>query len=310
STGNQNSWYGSDEFASEEAKEDWMRRNGKIAAMNRGMKYVKTPIVVFSDGNTKLGKNSLRKIAALFADKKVGCVAGEKRIVNKDTDSAAGSGEGIYWKYESWLKRKEAHVYSVVGAAGELFAIRTDLFQEVEADTLLDDFIISLRVAMQGYEIQYDPEAYAIEVASANVKEELKRKIRIAAGGMQSMKRLAPLLNIFRYGMLSFQYWSHKVLRWVAVPISLLLVFFVNMDLAAEFVLGGKGLLYFITFVFQLLFYLMVLTGWMLEEKEVKFKIIFVPYYLFIMNLCMYLGFFRYISGKQSVNWQRAQRGK
>ena len=96
--------------------------------------------------------------------------------------------------------------HHTVGAAGELFAIRTELYQEVEKDTLLDDFIISLRVAQKGYTIQYDPEAYAIETASANVKEELKRKVRISAGGIQSVVRLASLLNIFKYGTLSFQY--------------------------------------------------------------------------------------------------------
>jgi cellulose synthase/poly-beta-1,6-N-acetylglucosamine synthase-like glycosyltransferase len=83
-------------------------------------------------------------------------------------------------------------LYSVVGAAGELFAIRTALYRHVEKDTLLDDFIISLRVAQEGYTIQYD-EAYAIETASANVKEELKRKIRISAGGIQSIVRLRSL---------------------------------------------------------------------------------------------------------------------
>ena len=153
-------------------------RNGKIGAMNRGMKLVETPIVIFSDANTMLGRESVRRIVRLFSDEKVGCVSGEKRIQDKNSDTASGAGEGLYWKYESALKKWDAELYSVVGAAGELFAIRTELYQEVEKDTLLDDFVISLRVAQKGFTIQYDPEAYAIESASANVKEELKRKIR------------------------------------------------------------------------------------------------------------------------------------
>ena len=207
-------------------------RKGKIGAMNRGMKLVKSPIVVFSDANTMLGEESIRRIVSLFRDPKVGCVSGEKRIFSKEKDTATGAGEGLYWKYESILKKWDAELYSVVGAAGELFAIRTELYKEVEYDTLLDDFIISLRVAQKGYTIQYDPKAYAIETASADIKEELKRKVRISAGGIQSVIRLRSLLNIFKYGTLSFQYISHRVLRWTLAPLSLLLMLTASLVLA------------------------------------------------------------------------------
>jgi len=282
-------------------------RNGKIGAMNRGMDFVKTPIVVFSDANTNLGKESIRRIVNLFGNPKVGCVSGEKRIVNKESDVASGAGEGLYWKYESALKKWDAELYSVVGAAGELFAIRTKLYRHVEKDTLLDDFIISLRVAQDGYTIQYDPEAYAIETASANVKEELKRKIRISAGGIQSIVRLRSLLNVFKYGTLSFQYISHRVLRWSLTPLCLVLLIPVLSILAVN-----EGLLsfkfYAILFWLQLLFYAAALLGWFLENRETRVKILFVPYYFFIMNLSVVLGFFRYMKKSQSVNWERAKR--
>ncbi len=284
-------------------------RNGKIGAMNRGMKLVTTPIVVFCDANTMLGKESIRRIVKLFSNPKVGCVSGEKRIFGKDKDAAAGAGEGIYWKYESMLKKWDAELYSVVGAAGELFAIRTELFQEVEKDTLLDDFIISLRVAQKGYTIQYDPEAYAIETASANVKEELKRKIRISAGGIQSVVRLWSLLNFFKYGTLSFQYISHRVLRWTLAPLSLLILIPAGLILAIN-----EGIFdiefYSILFWLQILFYAAALIGWYLENKSIKVKILFIPYYFFIMNLSVFLGLKRYLKGSQSVNWERAKRGK
>ncbi|MGD1947117.1 MAG: glycosyltransferase family 2 protein [Croceivirga sp.] len=284
-------------------------RNGKIAAMNRGMNHVKTPIVIFSDGNTNLGKDSIKEIVRLFRDPKVGCVSGEKRIYSKDVDSAAGAGEGMYWKYESQLKTWDAELYSVVGAAGELFAIRTELWEAVEKDTLLDDFMISLRVAMKGKTIQYNPEAYAIENASANVKEELKRKIRISAGGIQSVVRLAPLLNIFKYGTLSFQYISHRVLRWTLTPLLLLMIIPMNLLLAVEeglFSFGMFGLLFW----GQVLFYAAALLGWFLENRQIRLKVLFIPYYFFIMNLSVFLGFGRYLKGNQSVNWERAKRGE
>ncbi len=285
------------------------QRNGKIGAMNRGMKYVKTPFVVFCDANTMLGKESIRRIVRLFSNPRVGCVSGEKRIFSKESDTASGAGEGLYWKYESKLKKWDAELYSVVGAAGELFAIRTELYQEVERDTLLDDFIISLRVAQKGYIIQYDPDAYAIETASANVKEELKRKIRISAGGIQSVVRLSSLLNIFKYGTLAFQYISHRVLRWTLAPLSLLLLIPVGFALAVENGLFTKQF-YPILFWLQIAFYLAALLGWYLENKSIRLKILFVPYYFFIMNLSVFLGFKRYLRGSQTVNWERAKRGK
>ena len=284
-------------------------RRGKIAAMNRGMQFVKTPIVIFSDGNTLLGKNSIREIVNLFKDPKIGCIAGEKRIIEKNFDTAVGSGEGIYWKYESILKKLDAELNSVVGAAGELFAIRTELFEEIEPDTLLDDFIISLRIAMKGYKIQYNKEAYAIESASANVNEELKRKIRISAGGIQSIVRLSSLFNIFKYGLLSFQYVSNKVLRWVVVPPALLMLFPLNIIICMLYGNVFNITIYTIIMLGQILFYLLSFVGWILQHQKLKLKIFFIPYYIFIMNLSMFLGFFRYIGGKQSGYWERAKRG-
>lgn len=283
-------------------------RGGKIGAMNRGMKFIETSIIVFSDANTMLGTESIRRIVNLFADPKVGCVSGEKRIFQDEKQSAAAT-EGIYWKYESKLKKWDAELYSVVGAAGELFAIRRELYQEVEKDTLLDDFIISLRIAMKGYTIQYDPEAYAIEAPSANVKEELKRKIRISAGGIQSVVRLAKLLNPFKYGILSFQYISHRVLRWTLAPLSLPFIFILNAFIAYNEGINAKNP-YTLLFIAQVVFYLAAILGWILENQKIRIKLLFIPYYFFIMNLAVFLGLKRYLKKAQSVNWERAKRAQ
>jgi cellulose synthase/poly-beta-1,6-N-acetylglucosamine synthase-like glycosyltransferase len=188
-----------------------------------------------------------------------------------------------------------------------LFAIRTKLYRHVEKDTLLDDFMVSLRVAQEGYTIQYDPEAYAIETASANVKEELKRKIRISAGGIQSIVRLRSLLNIFKYGTLSFQYISHRVLRWSLTPLCLVLLIPVLSVIAVNDGLLSFSL-YAILFWLQLLFYAAAFLGWFLENRKTRVKILFIPYYFFIMNLSVVLGFFRYMKNTQSVNWERSKR--
>jgi cellulose synthase/poly-beta-1,6-N-acetylglucosamine synthase-like glycosyltransferase len=172
----------------------------------------------------------------------------------------------------------------------------------VEPDTLLDDFVISLRVAMLGYKIDYDPEAYAIEHASANVREELKRKVRIAAGGIQAVVRLHPLLNIFKYGLLSFQYISHRVLRWTITPFALLSLLPLNIALAQV------SVFYTVLLLLQVLFYGAALTGWLFERRKIKIKLFFVPYYFFVMNYAVFAGLWRYLGKKQSVNWERARR--
>jgi cellulose synthase/poly-beta-1,6-N-acetylglucosamine synthase-like glycosyltransferase len=283
-------------------------RRGKMHAMNRGMKYVKAPIVIFSDTNTILGTESIREIVRCFSNPKVGCVAGEKRIVEHTTEAAAAAGEGLYWKLESWIKRKDWELNSTVGAVGELFAIRTELFEEVEIDTLLDDFMISLRIAQKGYKIAYAPNAYAEETASLNVTEELKRKIRIAAGGIQTIFRLKSLLNPFKNGILSWQYFSHKVLRWSLAPLSLFMLFFVNILLVYLQKNWTIGNLYAAFLYLQFLCYLVAMLGWYFENKRIGVKLFFVPYYFMIINYASVRGIFRYFKGQQSVNWEKSKR--
>lgn len=283
-------------------------RKGKIHAMNRGMQFVEAPIVIFSDSNTTLCPEAVRIIVETFADPKVGCIAGEKRIVTLKADGAAGSGENFYWKFESWVKQMDSELNSVVGAVGELFAIRTNLYSEVENDTILDDFVISLRIAEKGYRIAYTPNAFAIETASANVKEELKRKVRIAAGGLQTVGRLSELLNPFRFGLLSFQYISHKVLRWTIAPFALFGLFFINFFILLKPQAGGTAGFYVFFFYLQVFMYFLAVFGWFLERHKIRFKLLFIPYYFTTMNYAAILGCIRFLKGKQPVNWEKSKR--
>lgn len=283
-------------------------RRGKMHAMNRGMQFVKAPIVIFSDTNTTLNQACIREIMACFSNPAIGCVAGEKRIVQKNADNAAASGEGLYWKFESWVKRLDGELNSAVGAVGELFAIRRDLFEPVETDTILDDFIISLRIAQRGYKIAYAPNAYAEETASLNVKEEMKRKIRIAAGGVQALFRLRNLLNPFKNGILSWQYLSHKVLRWTLAPLSLFFVFILNLIIVLAASDDTPGTFYLTFLIVQVVCYLLSFIGWYFEPKKLRFKLLFVPYYFVAINYAAVRGMMRYFQGKQSASWEKSRR--
>lgn len=281
------------------------QRRGKTAAMTRGIQYITTPYVVFTDANTMLNPEAIREIVLQFMDPKVGCVAGEKRIAVQQKDNAASGGEGLYWKYESVLKALDSRLCTAVGAAGELFAIRREFFEPMETDTLLDDFILSLRIAQKGYKIAYCSTAYAIEGGSASMVDEEKRKVRIAAGGLQSIWRLLPLLNIFHYGWLSFQYVSHRVLRWSITPFMLFLLVPVNVGI----LFIETSPLYIVLLTLQSIFYLSGLWGYYLSTKQIKNKFLFVPYYFLFMNINVIKGF-NYLRKRKGGNgaWEKSKR--
>jgi cellulose synthase/poly-beta-1,6-N-acetylglucosamine synthase-like glycosyltransferase len=278
-------------------------RAGKTAAENRAMLYVNTPFVIFSDANTMLNKEAVRNIVKHFANDMVGCVSGEKRIITDAADSASAAGEGIYWKYESLLKKLDSELYSAVGAAGELVAFRTSLYKDLPEDTLLDDFMQSMQMAAAGFKIVYEPEAYAVETASASVSEELKRKVRICAGGWQSISRLSSTLSFSRTPLLFFQYISHRVLRWTVTPFLLLSIIVINIFLAIE-----GNFFYQILGIGQILFYLSAIVGYVLENRRIRFKPVFVPYYFCVMNYAVVAGLKRFLSGAQKATWDKAQR--
>ncbi|MDF1866597.1 MAG: glycosyltransferase family 2 protein, partial [Saprospiraceae bacterium] len=279
------------------------QRQGKIAAVERVMKFVETPIVIYTDANTIVNPDAIYNIVRHYEDEKVGGVAGEKRIHVGSTGDATGAGEGFYWKYESQLKSWDSELNSVVGAAGELFSIRTELYEHVPSNTVIEDFVMTMKIAQKGYRIVYEPNAYATEGQSASIKEELKRKIRIAAGGFQAISRLVELLNPFKYGVLTFQYISHRVLRWTLAPLCLPLILFSNILLAIF-----SGGIFQILLICQISFYLFAMLGFILERKKLKIKAFFIPYYFCIMNYAVYRGFFRNLAGKQSSLWERAKR--
>lgn len=289
------------------------QRLGKIAAMNRAMSEVQTPITIFTDANTQLNTEAVSRLVSRFAEG-VGAVTGEKRIQMADAESAAGSGEGLYWRYESFLKKLDAQLHTIVGAAGELFAIRTDLYEPVEPDTLLDDFVISLRIAGRGYRVEYAPDAYALERPSHSVGEEKKRKVRIAAGGFQAMKRLAYLLNVARYGWLSFQYVSHRVLRWAVTPFCLPALLLLNVLILGVLYAPdtqtppGTASFWWAMLGAQLVFYAAAYVGYVLENRQTRLKLTFVPFYFVFMNWCVLLGFARFNRGNLTGVWEKSKR--
>lgn len=277
-------------------------RKGKIAAVNRTMPMVTTELTVFTDANVMINKEGLKNMVRHFQSNQIGAVSGEKVVLSKKADGASASGEGIYWKYESYLKKKDAAWNTLVGAAGELFAIRTRLFETVDTNILIEDFIMTMGIAVKGYKVAYEPNAIASETASTNIIEETKRKVRIAAGGLQAVIKLSYLLNPFYLTRLSFQYLSHRVLRWTLMPLAMV------TTLATSALLANAHALYLFFFLAQMLFYSVAVSGHFLQDKPIQLKGFFAPYYFVFMHICVVRGWFRYFSGNQKVTWEKAQR--
>ena len=279
-------------------------RRGKTAALKHGLRELQTRYVAFTDANTMINPEALREIARLFMDPTIGCVSGEKRVAARKEGEMAAEGEGLYWKYESTLKRWDSELYSAMGAAGELYAIDPALARDVPDEALLDDFMMSMYIVDEGRRIAYTPDAYAREYGSANIYEESKRKRRIAAGGLQSIWWLRRMLNPFRQPLVAFQFISHRVLRWSITPVAMILLLLANIAL----VVMGAGLFYQVILVLQVLFYLMALCGWLQSRVGRKNKLLYTAYYFMFMNFNVFRGMAYLKSHSKSGTWEKAKR--
>lgn len=279
-------------------------RRGKTAALNHGLSMVQSEITVMTDANTIVNREAIREIVRCMQDPKVACVAGEKRVMARHEGQAAAEGEGLYWKYESALKRLDSELYSAMGAAGELNAIRTRLYEPMPENALLDDFVMSMRMVDQGYRIAYTSEAYAMEYGSADLFEESKRKRRIAAGGLQSVWWLRRMMNPFRHFTVAFQFVSHRVLRWSITPVAMLAL----IPLNAALVMMNAGTVYTVIALLQVLFYGAACLGWLAERYGRKLKLLYIPYYFLFMNVNVFRGMNYLRTHKSSGAWEKAKR--
>lgn len=180
-------------------------RLGKAAALNVGMAEALTDIVVFTDANTRILPGSLAAMVRWFEDPSVGAVAGEKTL-------AGDSGESMYWRFESWLKQREARTGFTVGLVGELAAIRRSVFRPLPIDLAVDDLWIAIDVLESGHRIPYEASARAVEEPSTGWREDWERRTRVGSGILDVLwrrrTRLAPA-----EGMVAAQLWGHRAVR-------------------------------------------------------------------------------------------------
>ncbi|HZA12863.1 MAG TPA: glycosyltransferase family 2 protein [Myxococcaceae bacterium] len=272
-------------------------RAGKTSVLNRCVPNVKGDIVILSDANTMIDAGAVKKLVRHFRDPEVGAVCGKLKLYNPHRRDYE---ESAYWTYESLIKFYEGKRGAVMGANGGLYAIRRNLFLALPPGTIVDDFVIPLRILEQGYKVLYDPEAIAYEETTEDYGREFGRRARIAAGNFQSLRLLPGLLSPFG-GFRAFAFWSHKLLRWCAPALMVL-------ALAANAALISRPL-YSVTLGAQLVFYLLAWAGSRSANAPGAFRrASSVAHYFVAMNLAIAVGFWRFLRGTQRVAWERTAR--
>lgn len=267
-------------------------RHGKTFVQNEAAKRASGEILVFSDATTVYEPGILKALVRNFSDPSVGGVGGELRYVNL-AGSAAGQGEGFYWKYERLIKRLECRVSSLIGVSGCCYAVRRSLYEDIPID-LISDFVVAQLLYEKGKRTVYEPGAVSYEETNDSFSDEFSMRVRVAVRTLHGMWRMRRLLNPFKYGIFAVQLISHKFLRYL-IPVFLFTALFLNILL-----IGNSSTLYGVLFLAQIVFYSAVIAGWMFRGK----KYVSIPFYFFITNIALAVGFIRFLSGEKQVVWK------
>lgn len=272
-------------------------RQGKSLAVNLGVARATGELVVLSDASPDYAANALGNAVRHFADPTVGVVSGRIRL--KDSASMVEVPAGLYWKYQELLCVWESATGTTVGVNGNLFAFRRELFTPLTADTINDEFTVAMDIAKRGYRVLYDPEAITHDIVSSSMSDEVARRARINAGRYQALLQTS-FLSLDNVG-LTFRLVSHKLSRPLAplFMIALLIACVAESlrtdDVVAASLLGGQALLYGTAWI-----------GWIAERRRwPKIRIVAVPYFFVSGNVAALIGLYRYVTGRQSVTWQK-----
>lgn len=273
-------------------------RVGKTGAQNQAVKMVKGEVIIFSDATTKFDRNAVRNIARNYADPTVGAVSGRYEYYNP-TGASIGIGNILFWKYENLIKSCQTRIRTITGCCGCIYSVRRTLYEPLPPD-IISDLVEPLKILEKGYRIAFEPDAIAHEETTEKAAEEFYMRIRVISRGMRGMLYMKKLFNPLRYGFVSFQLISHKLLRWL-IPVFLLVIFLSNL-----FLLSSP--FYKIIFILQIAFYGMAFVGWIGERWNVKLKFVSVPLYFSTVNIASIISLYKTIRGYKAVTWETLRK--
>jgi cellulose synthase/poly-beta-1,6-N-acetylglucosamine synthase-like glycosyltransferase len=272
-------------------------RKGKENAQAEAVKIAKGEVLVFSDTATRLDPHGLREIVSNFADPSVGCVSSEDKMISDEAGDVGG--EGFYVKYEMWLRALESQCNSVVGLSGSFFAARREVCVDFSGKMQSDfrTLLSSMRCGMRGVS---DPKAIGYYQDIKDKSREFQRKVRTVLRGLTVFFNHPEFLNVFKFGLFSYQYICHKLLRWL-VPIFLLTA------LATGVMLIGSSTFYTVVFLAQVAFYGAAVFG-MMFPVTTKIVFIKIPSFFVVVNASIFVAWIKFFKGERVVLWQPSVR--
>jgi len=268
---------------------------GKAAALNIGVASASHGIVVFADARQRFSPNAIAELVSVFHDESVGAVSGELILVAGEDVGEVHEGVGLYWRYEKLIRRSESAVASVVGATGSIYAVRRRLYQPLEPNTLLDDFLVPMRIVLQGYRVVFIRAARAFDLSSQTAKREFARKVRTLAGNFQAVA-MEPRLLSARANPVMFQFVSHKLMRLV-VPYCCVAALVTSAFL--------PGPLYAAAFALQLMFYALgILNLTPLRHSPVA-ALFRISWTFIVLNAAAVMGLWVFLTGQERMVWRK-----
>ena len=268
---------------------------GKATALNIGVAAATRDIVVFADARQSFSPNAIAELVSVFHDAAVGAVSGELILVQGAEIGEVHEGVGLYWQYEKLIRRSESAIASVVGATGSIYAVRRELYVPLAPNTLLDDFLVPMRIVLAGYRVVFLRAARAFDFSSATTSREFSRKVRTLAGNFQAVA-MEPRLLDPRANPVLFQFVSHKLLRLV-VPYFCLIAW-VSSALIDKPV-------YRALFVAQTLFYAIGLLNLTPLKPTRVTALVRVSWTFMVMNAAAVAGLWMYLTREEHEIWRK-----
>ncbi len=276
-------------------------RVGKTITQNNAVEVSTGEIILFSDATTSYRDDVFSSILPIFADDRVGCVAG-RLVYVADESTTVGKGAQSYWGYETFLKTAESRACSLIGASGCLYAVRKSAYEPMYAEAC-SDFLICTSLYRKGLRSVFAPDAVCFEKTNKGANDELKMRVRVIVQTFTDLWRNRDMLNPLNSGFYGIELISHKLMRY-AVPFILIALF------AASAAVAGSSVFYASVLLIQVVFYSLALGGWLVERTGRRLTLVAVPFYFVLANLASAVAFYQFLRGETYTRWEPVREGR